>query len=77
MTEKDIIRCKNCAKAMRDIGIGFTAETILMCSERGMSVEADDGCTFGVIGKGGYVVNEHDVSLYGDAAVGCSDYYVE
>lgn len=70
MTEKSIVYCKDCAKAVCDLGVGFTADTILVCSERDMPVEYDDCCTFGIVGEHGYVAREYEIDLCGDAVVG-------
>lgn len=70
--KSNVVHCKDCAKAMWDFGVGFMAETTLICSERETEVGEHDGCTFGVIGEGGYVVKDYQIDLCGDAAVGGS-----
>lgn len=75
--KKSIVRCKDCAKAAYDLGVGFMTETVLVCSEREMPVEEDDGCTFGIIGEAGYVVKDYQIDLCGDAAVGSVSFEFE
>lgn len=70
MSLKKIIRCKDCVNRVYDFGVGFTAQTVLMCGDSGRLVDEDDGCTFGTRGEGGgYVVRKYEVDLKGYEAV--------
>lgn len=74
---KDVIRCEDCAYRLYDLGVGFTAVTTMLCGMIGREVDPDDGCTFGIVGDGGYVVREIDVSIEGREAVNGDHYYYE
>ena len=70
MSLKEIIRCKDCANRMYDLGVGFTAEVNIICVDNGRQVDEDDGCTFGIVGEHcGYASRDYDVSLNGHEAV--------
>ena len=72
---KKVIRCKNCANRLYDLGVGFIPNTRLMCGVLGCEVSEDDGCTFGMVGEGGYMSKKYDVDIGGYAAVnGCRDF---
>lgn len=73
---KRVARCKDCPNRVYDFGVGFVPSTTMLCSQFGIEVEDDDGCTFGSKGgKAGYVTRGYDVSLDGYAAVnGWNDY---
>lgn len=74
---KKVIKCSECANRAYDIGIGFVPYTTMLCSVLGCEVEDDDGCTFGMIGEGGYVSKKYDVDISGYAAVNGRHEYEE
>ena len=74
---KKVIRCGECANRMYDLGIGFVPHTTMLCGVIGCEVEDDDGCTFGMIGEGGYVSKKYDVDISGYAAVNGRHEYEE
>ena len=72
---KKVIRCRQCANRMYDMGVGFVPHVTMLCGILGCEVEDDDGCTFGVVGEGGYVSKKYDVDINGYAAVnGCRSF---
>lgn len=72
---KKIVRCEDCDNKVYDFGVGFMANTTLFCSMMGCKVEPDDGCTFGIVGEGGYAVKPMDVRIEGREAVNGYHYY--
>ena len=77
MALKKVIRCKDCANRVYDIGVGFTAKTMMLCGFIGCEVDDDDGCTFGDKGDGRYACREYDVTLDSYAAInGCYEWEV-
>jgi len=73
---KSIIRCKECANRVYDLGVGFVPNITVVCGMIGCEVSQDDGCTFGNKGDGSYTSKEIPVSIEGYAAVnGTCGYY--
>ncbi|MEG0303915.1 hypothetical protein, partial [Gordonibacter sp.] len=65
-------RCSESVSAARKLGFGFSGTDELYCSERGGTVDPDDGCTFAARGQPMVGINYQDVILGEHAAVhGC------